>query len=73
VCVCPIFFNKKIINVKTFNFILTPKKAKPFKIFVYIGVVYNEKKYIKKIAKRKSKFQYYSISAIVFSMVKMVL
>jgi hypothetical protein len=47
-------FNKKTIKVKTFNFILTKKKkAKLFKIFVHIGVVYNEKKYKKKNSKKK--------------------
>jgi hypothetical protein len=51
------FFSKNTINVKTLNFILTQKRNIFFLIFVYIGVVYNEKKYKKKIAKRKSKFQ----------------
>jgi hypothetical protein len=42
-------FNKKTIKVKTLNFILTQKKSNFFKIFVHIGVVYNEKKYKKKL------------------------
>jgi hypothetical protein len=40
-------FNKKTIKVKTLKFYFNPKKVKNFKIFVHIGVVYNEKKYKK--------------------------